>query len=173
VAVCAACDEAYAISELLAEGQSPTVDLNNPPKGAWYRDTFDGWEVGATTRTGAAFFLVPFAGVWSGFSLGGIYGSQIERGRFNPVLSLFGLPFLIGSLFLWGMTLMAIFGNVTVSVEGNEARFCTGVFGIGRRKRCDWTAIKAVKQEDAPKAGCLTCIGFVAAILLAPLIDAL
>ena len=147
VAVCTSCDEAFVLSDLLAQGQDSDVDVGQPPPGAWFRETYDGWELGATTRTWAAVFLVPFAAVWSGGSLGGIYGSQIVHGKFNPVTSLIGLPFLIGSFFLWGGTLMAMFGKVTVSIAGDEGRTFTGVFGIGRRKRFDWSSIKSVKQE--------------------------
>ncbi len=53
VALCANCDEAFAISDLLAEGQGADVDVASPPKGAWFRETFDGWETGATTRSWA------------------------------------------------------------------------------------------------------------------------
>jgi hypothetical protein len=147
VAVCPGCDEAFVLSDLLAEGRDIEVDLSNPPPGAWFRETFDGWEAGATTRTWAALFLLPFTCVWSGGSLGGIYGMQIVSGKFNLLMSLFGIPFLVGSLMLWGMTIMSIIGRVTFSIAGDQGESFTGAFGFGWRQRFDWSAIKSVKQD--------------------------
>jgi len=147
VAVCANCDEVFAISDLLAEGQGADVDVTNPPKGAWFRETFDGWETGATTRSWGALFLVPFTCVWSGGSLGGIYGMQIVNRQFNLVQSLFGIPFLLGSFALLSLTTMSICGKIAISVAGDEGRLFSGALGIGRRKRFDWSAIESVKQE--------------------------
>ena len=50
--------------------------------------------LGATTRSPIAFFLVPFMCVWSGGSLGGVYGSQVLNGEFDLGISLFGIPFI-------------------------------------------------------------------------------
>ena len=95
VAVCPTCDEAFDLSDLLSD-ESENGDeskaaphLKQAPPGAWFTTDVDSWQVGASTRSGAAFFLVPFMLVWSGFSLGGIYGSQIVAGKFNLMMSLF------------------------------------------------------------------------------------
>src|SRR5512137_2776592 len=75
---CAGCNEAFALSELVGKAGGEEVPIEvppEPPRGAWFEKNFDGWEVGATTRSPIAFFLVPFMCVWSGGSLGGIYGS--------------------------------------------------------------------------------------------------
>jgi hypothetical protein len=149
LAVCSSCDEAYLISDLLAEGQGWLADAKEPPAGAWFRESFDGWDVGATTRSWQALFLVPFTCVWSGGSLGGIYGSQIVHGQFNLFMTLFGIPFVIGSVFLWGITIMSIFGTVAVNVVSDEATLFTGAFGLGRRKRFVWSTIKVVKDDVA------------------------
>jgi hypothetical protein len=59
------------------------VDLDDPPRGAWYQVEFNGFVVGATTRHPIPLFLVPFMCVWSGGSLGGIYGSEFVHGTFD------------------------------------------------------------------------------------------
>jgi hypothetical protein len=146
-AICSSCDEAFVLSELLAEGQAKAIDLTNPPPGAWYRDTFDGWEAGASTRSWGALFIVPFTCVWSGFTLGAIYGLQIIHGKFNPVMSLFGIPFVLGTFALLAVTAMAICGKTTISVAGGEATLFSGAIGIGKRKQFRWADIESVKWE--------------------------
>src|SRR5438445_11552164 len=85
VAYCRKCNAAFTLSESVYHNETPApnIDLNNPPRGVWFEQTFDGFVVGATTRSAIAFVLVPFMCVWSGGSLGGIYGSQIMSGKFN------------------------------------------------------------------------------------------
>ena len=39
--------------------------------------------------------------IWSGGSLGGIYGTQIANQEFSLLQSLFGIPFIIGTINLW------------------------------------------------------------------------
>ncbi len=140
VAFCRPCAHAFQLSELVgaasATQTSPPFDpTTNPPKGCWYRETMDGWTAGATTRSPAAFFIVPFMCVWSGGSLGGIYGSQIIEGKFNLAISLFGIPFLLGSIFLGIAAAMAIAGKVILTARGDDLAIFTGVWGIGWRRK--------------------------------------
>src|SRR5205814_5386880 len=122
VAVCEGCQETFNISSVLATGQGipEGFDLFNPPRGAWFEDSGVGWSVGSTTRSPAAFFLVPFMCVWSGGSLGGIYGTQIVEGEFNPLLSLFGIPFVLGTLLFGSIAVMSVVGKVVVMVDGPD-----------------------------------------------------
>jgi hypothetical protein len=96
IAQCYSCERVFKISEHLETDNSEPFDIHSPPKGAWIRKEMHALKIGATTRSGAAFFLVPFMTVWSGLSLGGIYGMQLINGEFDPVLSLFGIPFVLG-----------------------------------------------------------------------------
>lgn len=87
--------------------------------------------------------------VWSGFALGGIYGSQIVKGQFNLVMSLFGIPFVLGTLFLGSMAVMSVCGKVIVSVDRDgEGQVFTGVGMIGWTRRFHWASMTAV--EEAP-----------------------
>lgn len=123
--------------------------MENPPNGAWFEKTFDGFIVGATTRSSDAFILVPFATAWSGCSVGGICWLQIVRGEFNLGFSLlFGTPFLLASLFLWAINLMLICGKVVVTVEGHSGTIFTGVGSIGRTKRFNWLDISAIREQE-------------------------
>jgi hypothetical protein len=159
VAWCRGCQEAFSVAKAVratgtpdetAAGLVTSVDelaLKEPPKGAWFENNFDGFVVGATTRHPVAFFLVPFMCVWSGFSLGGIYGTQIVQGQFNLVMSLFGLPFLAGTLLFGSIALMAVCGKVTVTVCGGEGTIFTGVGPLGWRQRFDARAVRRVYEE--------------------------
>lgn len=152
VALCPCCNEAFSISALVAAGQdSDEVDLFDPPRGAWFSETYSGWTIGATTRSPMALFLVPFMCVWSGGSLGGIYGSQIVQGEFNLAMSLFGIPFVLGTLAFGSMAVMTVCGKTTVTVDNfsNASRIFTGVGPIGWTRRFEWASITRI-EEDYP-----------------------
>jgi hypothetical protein len=117
------------------------------PKGAKYEETLDGFYLECSTRSGEAFFLVPFTLVWSGFSLTGIYGSQITTGEFNPGQSLLGLIFVIGSVCLLWQTLMKICGEVTLELNHGTLFYFTGIHPIGRRKTVVWRTIDLAREE--------------------------
>lgn len=66
-----------------------------------------------------------------GGALGGIYGSQIMAGEFNLMLSLFGIPFVLGTLFLGSIALMTVCGKVVVSTSYDQGKIFTGVGPFG------------------------------------------
>jgi hypothetical protein len=146
-ALCRSCGQAFKAGELIRAADTPPVDPDRPPSGAWYDETFDGFRLGATTRSCIALFLIPFMCVWSGGSLGGIYGSQIATGRFNPLLCLFGIPFLLGTVLFGSLALMTACGRQSLSVEGDEGVVFTGVGPIGRRKRFAWSEVTGIDEE--------------------------
>jgi hypothetical protein len=146
VAMCPACHEAFALSELVAGGHETDVDLTEPPGGTWFRTEANGWELGGTTRHPIAFFLVPFMCVWSGLSLGTIYGSQIAQGKFNLFESLFGLPFVAGTLLFGSIMLMTIAGKVTIRVDGGDGEVFAGVGPFGWRRRFRWDDVDRVEE---------------------------
>jgi len=147
IARCPRCGEVFALSSLVPANASGPVDIDNPPRGAWYRAEFDGFVVGATTRHPIALFLVPFMCVWAGFSLGGIYGSQIVQGRFNLGTSLFGIPFVLGTLLFGSMALMAVCGKVVVRVSDSAGVVFTGIGPFGWRRPFDSLQVTTVRIE--------------------------
>jgi hypothetical protein len=148
---CPECNFIFRISEHVGEKALPAdlsnFDITDPPKGAWIEQHETDVQLGSTTRSVAAFFLFPFMCIWSGGSLGGIYGSQIINGEFDLVMSLFGIPFLLGSILFWGITLMAIVGKVVVSINSYELKVFTGVGKIGRTQRIDLDKIDHVTEQ--------------------------
>lgn len=143
LAVCRSCKAIFTFSDNVDIDLSEE-DSDNPPRGTWFDRTFDGFVAGATTRSPIAFFLVPFMCIWSGGSLGGIYGGQIVRGKFNLVSSLFGVPFLLGTIVFGGFAVMSVIGRVVVSVSGDDGVIFTGVGPIGWRRRFSWDGARSV-----------------------------
>lgn len=147
IALCRACNKVFAISAVVEE-EEEVPHITETPKGAYYQDTINGWAVGATTRSAAAFFFVPFTLVWAGGSMAGLYGSQLAQGKFNLMQSLFGIPFLIGSIVLVSLTLMAVCGRIDVCLRGDVLESFAGVAGIGWRRRMKWDDIERISTEE-------------------------
>ncbi len=145
IAKCDLCNHVFTISEIVA----PKIkfDPNLPPEGTWYTNDFETTIVGSTTRSKAAFFLVPFMMVWSGFSLGGIYGTQIISGKFNPIFALFGIPFVIGTFVLGAYVIMTIAGKIEITYNNEGGKIFTGVGKIGFTKSFLWKDINTIEES--------------------------
>lgn len=148
-ALCSVCNETFSISNdlFLHELVAGEINLDKIPKGAWVQDFSDGFEIGATTRSYVAFFLVPFMILWSGGSVGSIYGTQILSGKFSLFESLFGIPFLLGTIVVGGITLMMLFGKITVTVKNDEGEVFTGIGSLGIIKKFIWSEVKNITQS--------------------------
>ncbi|MDR1316192.1 MAG: hypothetical protein LBK13_04885 [Spirochaetales bacterium] len=126
--------------------------LRDPPKGTWIHEDGFNLIVGVSTAGPVAFLLLPFTLVWSGGSLLGIYGTQIYSGEFDPILSLFGLPFLAGSVFLWARTLMSFAGKAEV-VIGRESYVFRGIGRFGKRTDFDWAMVSRIYEGGSSHTG--------------------
>lgn len=148
VALCRACGRTWSYADLIKD-DNEYRDLKNPPSGAWFRETSPrAFEVGVSTRSAIAFFLVPFMCVWSGFSLGGIYGSQFTKGHFELGPSLFGIPFILGTLLFGSIAVMSVCGKVVVNVDGDNGVIFTGVGPIGWRRRFNWRNVSGIRRTE-------------------------
>ena len=111
LALCKECNEAYPIG--LCRPDKNDFDQNillDPPSGCSVENGYDGAIIHISQRSLAALlFLIPFTCIWGGGSLGGIYGSQIKKGTFEWGISLFGLPFLIGTIVLVSVCVFLVF----------------------------------------------------------------
>lgn len=148
IALCRACQETFSFAELRQYAAAPNVDLSKPPKGMWYYSQGNEFEVGTTTRSWAALFLVPFTLVWSGISVGGIYGTQIKHGHFQLFESLFGIPFLLGSAVLISATLMCLLGKIALRGSGDQGSVFMGVGPLGWSWKFRWSDIKGVRISE-------------------------
>ena len=123
--LCKSCGETSSFTEAVNEVGDESVLVKPPPKHLRIDKKI----------SPLALFFVPFTCVWAGFSMMGIYGSQIIKGEFNLEQSLFGIPFLIGSTVLVSACFFMLFGKRVLELKGGEAKYFAGVFGIGLRKR--------------------------------------
>jgi hypothetical protein len=145
LALCRRCNQTWGYADLIEDTKLADVIPSAPPKGTWYRETGPrAFEVGTTLRSPIAFFLVPFMCVWSGGSLGGIYGTQIAKGHFDLTQSLFGIPFLLGTLLFGSIAVMSVCGKVAVKVDGEAGVIFTGVGPVGWRRRFNWRGVTAI-----------------------------
>jgi len=148
IAQCTKCQHIFKISENIENYIDDGFNINNTPNGTWIKKGFNHTIIGATTRSPIAFFLVPFMLVWSGGSIGGIYGTQLVNGEFDLFQSLFGIPFLIGSIIFWSFALMAIWGKVELTLDNQGGKIFTGIGNIGLVKRFLWTDISTIKEKQ-------------------------
>jgi hypothetical protein len=117
-----------------------------PPAGALFETQPDGFVAAATLRSAQAWFRIPFTLVWSGGSLGGIYGSQFHTGTFDLVNSLFGLFFVAGTLLLVPQAIMSALGRVVIKCRGEEGSVFCGVGQLGRTWRFRWEDVVSIQQ---------------------------
>ena len=156
VAVCRFCEKPYplaACQEAVPYEQRNIVPEQAVPKGVQLEEAMDGFRLTLSTRSCIAFFLVPFTMVWAGGSVGGIYGMQIAKGEFNLVMSLFGIPFLAGSIFLVGLTVMAVAGRCVVELAGGNFSIRTGALGVYRTQSAAWNDVLSCRLTEATSRG--------------------
>ena len=123
------------------------------PKGVTLAETMDGFRLTLSTRSCIAFFLVPFTMFWAGGSVGGIYGTQIAKGEFNLWISLFGIPFLAGSVLLIAITVMAVAGSCVVELAGGKFSIRTGALGVYRTQSAAWDDVVSCRLTEATSRG--------------------
>ena len=156
VAVCRFCEKSHPLAAcqeaLPFERRNITPELA-PPKGVSLAEIMDGFRLTLSTRSCLAFFLVPFTLFWAGGSLGGIYGTQISKGQFNLMMSLFGLPFLVGSIFLVALTVMTVAGRCVVELSGGRFSIRLGALGVYRTQSAAWDDVLSCRLTEASRRG--------------------
>ncbi len=156
VAVCRFCEKPHPLAAcreaLPFERRHITPELTLP-KGVKFEEGMDGFRLTLSTRSWIALFLVPFTLFWAGGSLGGIYGTQIAKGEFNLVMSLFGIPFLAGSVILIALTVMTVWGRCVVELVGGKFSIRTGALGVYRTQSAAWDDVLSCRLTEATSRG--------------------
>ncbi len=154
LAVCRSCDKSFGLGACMSAapiGSRFQPLPTDPPKGVLAEELMDGFRLTLSTRSAAAFFLVPFMMVWSGFSLGGIYGTQIWKGEFDLKLSLFGIPFVLGTLLFGALALMSACGKVVLEQRNGILLHRVGFLGLHWTRRRDWGAFDRAELEESTR----------------------
>jgi len=145
LAHCKICNTIFKISEV--PSINPSFDIKKSPKGTWYkRVSSKELKIGASTASPMAFFLIPFMLIWSGGSLGGIYGTQIFSGEFSLFTSLFGIPFLIGTIIFGSIAVMFVAGKVEITLTKHGGKVFTGVGSLGFSKSFLWSEVSTITE---------------------------
>lgn len=160
VAYCRACNLSYQLSSLTQGGEvEQSVDVNNPPSGAWYRVDAGETVIGATHRSlGTAFVVLLIGLFWNGIVsmfVGLAMASTLRLLGFAPP-NWFPAPRMNGgpmgwglTLFLWvfllpfmaiGLAMVAAFlsslaGHTEVRTDNNEVVVFKGIGTVGSRRR--------------------------------------
>ena len=111
----------------------------HPPKHLKVETEIDGiWPVTTITYRRFDFhvlLLIPFACFWIGGSMWTLYGKQIVERTFDLKTTLFGIPFIVGSIVLVSACLFMLFGRRVLTLSGGNGRYFVGVGPIGRSVR--------------------------------------
>jgi len=161
IALCRNCGRSMPFSTLAGIPGENEVDMSQPPIGLRLEeDAFRGRVITYHRKSMIVLFLIPFTLIWSGGSMGMIYGSQIASGEFDPGLSLFGLPFLFGTVVLVSIILNALFGSTKVWFDRGVCHVFVGVGKVGwtRRHPCSRdtrvsVTMSNVRVNNMPKTG--------------------
>jgi len=135
VALCRSCGYSGSFLKSSTVPYMSDEEMAHPPKRVTLRRGFeDELEIVCRYKKGLAIFLIPFTAIWSGGSMVGIYGTQLMKGEFDLAQSLFGIPFLLGTIVLVSIILHTLFGKTVVTLSRGRVQVFSGVFGIGRTK---------------------------------------
>lgn len=152
IAHCSQCNHVFTISEEVREAEHKVIpvdfDIESPPNGASFERRGDHIIYGAHTRSKIAIFLIPFMLIWSGGSIGMIYVRQIITGEYSIFLSIFGLPFLAGTIFFLWIIMQSLAGKVIVTLDNKGGEIFSGVGKLGIKKEFLWEDV--VQVIDKP-----------------------
>ena len=143
LAHCKACNTIHTLSDVAVQPELEEALLGGMPKGAYERETLDGWVVGSTVRSGfVSAFLLIFAVGWNASFVASILWAIIQ-GKFGSALFLF-MPLLMGLL----VGAVAVFANAGVQearVTSTGGEVFTGVGSIGWTRVFDPGSVRAVR----------------------------
>lgn len=136
IALCRACGKTSSFADVIGVAEISSDVLQQPPK---YVQITSGPQEGTVITykklSAILLFLLPFTAIWSGGSMWGIYGRQISNGSFDLGQSLFGLPFLIGTLILVSLNIILLFGSWKITLLNGQGSVFFGAGSLGWNRR--------------------------------------
>lgn len=131
IALCRACGKTSSFALVSGTAEVSATNLLHTPKHLQVSKDQHGTTLIYRKTSAILLLLIPFTALWSGGSMWGIYGTQISEGRFDLGQSLFGLPFLFGTLVLLSVITFLLFGKWVITLHKNTGRVFLGVGPIG------------------------------------------
>ncbi|OQC16271.1 MAG: hypothetical protein BWX73_00865 [Lentisphaerae bacterium ADurb.Bin082] len=144
LAQCPECGRVSRAAACVVEDEISKDVLRQPPPGTWLRQEADAIVVGATMRSKAAWGAALFTAICGGISMFAAYGTQIIDGKFDPFRTLFGIPFLLVTIFLVGTTIYMIFGRQEWHLNEDGGSGFNGVGRFGKRWRFAWNNLTRI-----------------------------
>ena len=152
IALCRRCGATSSFASIRTLSDASALLSKPPPKGVKVERDMMGYGSIVTYRRipiGLLLFLIPFTLIWSGGSMIGIYGSQIAKGEFDLEKSLFGIPFLLGTIVLVSVILFGLFGKWTIRLNRGDGAVFVGVGALGWKRTFRYTTFSTVRLEDS------------------------
>ncbi|HMP77074.1 MAG TPA: hypothetical protein PKE12_12335 [Kiritimatiellia bacterium] len=154
IALCRACGKTFSFSLARGASELGAVDFETPPRGLRAGVNEEGGiELRYRRLSPALLFLIPFTAVWSGFSMWGIYGTQIARREFDLGQSLFGIPFLLGTIVLLGVIAFMLAGHWRVTLWKGGGTVFAGIGRLGWTRAFDYGPTSLVSLRVVPARG--------------------
>lgn len=124
-------------------------DLNALPKGVFYTRNRDFVTFGYKKFSKLVFLLIPFTILWGGLSVTNIFLPQFLKNDFDLTRILFGIPFVIVTLFLVATIARMLFGKIQFKIDAKGGIYSTGIFFKGRVIKFTWDNIRFVESADS------------------------
>ncbi|NQZ56372.1 MAG: hypothetical protein HRT88_02725 [Lentisphaeraceae bacterium] len=151
IALCRSCKTTHSFAQL-CNFESISTDLlkEKPPRHiSLLQDMGDGPGIIYKKKSWVLLFMLPFTCVWAGGSMFGIYGQQFIEGKFDLQQSLFGIPFLIGSIILSAVCLYMLVGKWRIVCDSSIVSIFVGVGPIGWTRRIPYNRHSQVGIVDS------------------------
>lgn len=160
IALCRNCGSSFPFSLLEKAQALQDYPLTEPPRHVHLEEDF-GRKVLVYRRIWpGVLFLVPFTAFWSGLSMWFLYIEALRQTPVDWTRMVFGIPFLLGTIFLISMILFGLFGKVVITLENGVGTVFVGIGTLGRTRtfsysRESFVAIKdsGVRRNDTPVLG--------------------
>src|SRR5262249_9780923 len=77
-------------------------------------------------------------------------GTQIVKGQFNLSMSLFGIPFVLGTLLFGSLAVMMVCGKTVIWTDRDDGYVFAGVGPFGWTRHFQWSTITGIEEELVP-----------------------
>lgn len=142
--LCGSCRKQFRCPEV-PEPSGALLDLRNPPRGTWFKEFTNGFELGASMRSPMKLLLVPFACCWIAGSAGLFLKSVANPPGYDVWLLAFALALVGGAVYFGGVGVLGIFGKVAIRRHGDAGEVFTGVGAMGFHRRFNWSQVQSMK----------------------------
>lgn len=163
LALCRSCGRTSSFSAVSGSSEISLDSVNSPPR--WIKAEKDfrgGMTIVYRRISPVLLFFIPFTAFWSGLSMWGIYGTQFRKGEFDLGQSLFGLPFLLGTIVLLIVITFLLFGRWKISLWNGTGSVFVGVGSLGWTRRFTYNRetlvsmrMTDVRVNEVPQKGIL------------------